>query len=465
MSPTIDLKEVQGLVVRGFGNLKEARFFLLGIDDRDRAGRRLSEMADAVTSAAMRPDRYAINVAFTAAGLRALGLPSDAVAGFSFEFRDGMVSEHRTRILGDVGDSSPEKWQWGGPTQRAVDVLVMLYAVDREALEEGRSILDLEQSGVSIVKELDTSHLTDREHFGFHDGISQPAIEGSGRAGSPENTIKGGEFLLGYENEYGRYADRPTVDRSSDPAGILPDVPGARGRADLGKNGTYLVFRQLAQDVPGFWGRMEERSAGLDGTLDREALAAKMVGRWPSGAPLVGAPDRDDPTMGDANDFGYHHEDPHGLRCPKGSHIRRTHPRDSLDPDPGTDASIAVGKRHRIARRGRQYGELIRPEQAVGSANDDEERGLHFICLNANIARQFEFIQHTWMNNPKFDGLYEDTDPVVTSRGGNVGTFTMPATPVRVRVTGLPSFVTVRGGAYFFLPGISAIRYLGALDQ
>ena len=190
-----------------------------------------------------------------------------------------------------------------------------------------------------------------------------------------------------------------------------------------------------------------------------------MVGRWPTGAPLVAAPDRDDPTMADANDFGYHREDPHGLRCPKGSHIRRTHPRDSLDPDPGTDASIAVGKRHRIARRGRQYGELMRPDEAVGSANGDEERGLHFICLNANIARQFEFIQHTWMNNPKFDGLYEDTDPVVTSRGGNVGTFTMPAAPVRVRVTGLPSFVTVHGGAYFFLPGISAIRYMGALDS
>ena len=213
MSSDIDLEEVQGLVVRGFGNLKEARFFLLGIDDRDRARRWLSKLADAVTSAAMRPDRLAINVAFTATGLRALGLAPDAIAGFSFEFRDGMVSEHRTRILGDVGDSSPEKWQWGGPTQRPVDLLVMLYAADHEALEEARSILDLDESGVSTIKELGTSHLTDREHFGFHDGISQPAIEGSGRGGSPENTIKAGEFLLGYENEYGRYADRPSVER------------------------------------------------------------------------------------------------------------------------------------------------------------------------------------------------------------------------------------------------------------
>lgn len=465
MSSAIDLAEVQALVLRGFGNLKEARFFLLGIDDRDGARRWLSDMADTITSAAMRPDRHAINVAFTATGLRALGLAPDAIAGFSFEFRDGMVSEHRTRILGDVEDSSPEKWEWGGPTQRSVDILVMLYAADPEALEEGRSILHLDGSGASIIKELETSRLTDREHFGFHDGISQPAIEGSGRPGSPENTIKAGEFLLGYENEYGRYADRPSVDGSSDPKGVLPEVPGAGGRSDLGKNGTYLVFRQLAQDVRGFWGCMDIQSSGLDGTLDREALAAKMVGRWPSGAPLVAAPDGDDPTMADANDFGYHHEDPHGLRCPKGSHIRRTHPRDSLDPDPGTDASIAVGKRHRIARRGRQYGSVISPDEAVGSVNGDEERGLHFICLNANLARQFEFIQHTWMNNPKFDGLYEDADPVVTARGGRGGTFTMPATPVRVRVTGLPSFVTVRGGAYFFLPGIAAIRYLGALGS
>lgn len=465
MTQTVELDEIQGLVARGFGNLKAARFVLLGIDDKRLARARLRELAGSVTSAAHRPDRLAINLAFTASGLRALGLAEDAIAEFSFEFRDGMVSEHRTRILDDVGQSAPPTWSWGGPNSRSVDLLVMLYAVDDETIAEALQVVDGERSGISVIAELDTSTLTDREHFGFHDGISQPVIEGTGRPGSPENTIKAGEFVLGYENEYGRYTDRPSVARSSDPSGILPELPANGDRSDLGRNGSYLVFRQLAQDVSGFWGFVDRQTADTDEALSREALAAKMVGRWPSGAPLVRAPERDDPALGDANDFAYHHEDPHGFKCPKGSHVRRTHPRDSLDPDPGTAKSIEVAKRHRIARRGRQYGSMLAPDDAVTSMNDTDERGLHFICLNANLARQFEFIQHTWMNNPKFDGLYEDTDPVVTSRTEGHGIFTMPAEPVRRRVKGLPSFVTVRGGAYFFLPGISAVRYLAALDD
>lgn len=465
MTQTVELDEVQGLVARGFGNLKAAHFILLGVDDPKRARPWLGKLAGSVTTAAPRPDRLAINLAFTAPGLRALGLDDSAMAAFSFEFRDGMVSEHRTRILGDVGQSAPGTWTWGGPTSRGVDLLVMIYAIDHEAAAEARQIVDRERGGASVIAELNTSTLTDREHFGFHDGISQPVIEGTGRSGSPENTIKAGEFVLGYENEYGRYTDRPSVSRASDPSGILPVLAGDRDRSDLGKNGTYLVFRQLAQDVSGFWGFVDRQAADTVGGFSREALAAKMVGRWPSGAPIVRAPEKDDPALGDANDFAYHHEDPHGFKCPKGSHIRRTHPRDSLDPDPGTAKSIEVGKRHRIARRGRQYGSMLSPDDAMSSMNDTEERGLHFICISANLARQFEFIQHTWMNNPKFDGLYEDTDPVVTSRTGRNGTFTIPAEPVRRRVTELPSFVTVRGGAYFFLPGISAIRYLAALGD
>lgn len=465
MTQTVELDDVQGLVARGFGNLKAARFILLGVNDPKRARPWLGKLAGSVTSAARGPDRFAINVAFTAPGLRALGLDEAAIAAFSFEFRDGMVSDHRTRILGDIGQSAPETWTWGGPTSRGVDLLVMTYAIDSEALATAREIVDRERGGVAVIAELDTSTLTDREHFGFHDGISQPVIEGMGRSGTPENTIKAGEFVLGYENEYGRRTDRPSVPRASDPSGILPELAGDGDRSDLGKNGSYLVFRQLAQDVSRFWGFVEQQAGDTGGRLAREALAAKMVGRWPSGAPLVRAPEKDEPALGSANDFAYHLEDPHGFKCPKGSHIRRTHPRDSLDPDPGTAKSIEVGKRHRIARRGRQYGSMLSSDDALRSMNDAEERGLHFICLNANLARQFEFIQHTWMNNAKFDGLYEDTDPVVTSRTGRSGIFTMPAEPVRRRVAELPSFVMVRGGAYFFLPGISAIRYLAALGD
>ncbi len=129
----------------------------------------------------------------------------------------------------------------------------------------------------------------------------------------------------------------------------------------------------------------------------------------------------------------------------------------------GVQASIDINNRHRILRRGREYGNLLSPDQAVNNAPDGSTRGLYFACVNANIGRQFEFIQRTWVNNPKFNGLYDDRDPLVASESG--GSFTIPGLPVRNRLTGLPSFVTVTGGAYFFLPGIRAVRYLAALPQ
>jgi deferrochelatase/peroxidase EfeB len=150
--------------------------------------------------------------------------------------------------------------------------------------------------------------------------------------------------------------------------------------------------------------------------------------------------------------------------------VRRANPRDALDPDPGSDKSIAINKRHRILRRGRKYGAPPRTAAAqralvseAGRPAVESERGLYFIGLNANIARQFEFIQHTWLNNPKFDGLYDDIDPLVGAQAEESGTFTVQAAPVRRRVSGLPRFVHVRGGAYFFLPGIRALRYLASL--
>jgi deferrochelatase/peroxidase EfeB len=136
--------------------------------------------------------------------------------------------------------------------------------------------------------------------------------------------------------------------------------------------------------------------------------------------------------------------------------VRRANPRDALDASVGPERSVTFSNRHRLLRRGRAYGD---PAGTSG-------RGLHFISLSANIARQFEFVQHTWLNNPKFAGLYDDADPLVAAHSGTAGrTFTVQARPVRERVTGLPPFVTVTGGAYFFLPGRRALRYLAALPE
>jgi deferrochelatase/peroxidase EfeB len=196
------------------------------------------------------------------------------------------------------------------------------------------------------------------------------------------------------------------------------------------------------------------------------ALASKMVGRWPNGAPLAVTPDVEDPAHADRDDFGYHEQDSFGYRCPVGAHVRRANPRDSLAPAPA-DSTI-VSNRHRLLRRGRTYGkpvaESMEAADVLAAEDYSGERGLHFVCLNTDIARQFEFVQHTWINNPKFEGMYNDVDAIAGDHDKrNAGYFTIPAEPVRRRVHDVPRFVHTRGGAYFFMPGIDAVRYLAAL--
>jgi Dyp-type peroxidase family len=354
----------------------------------------------------------------------------------------------------------------------------MLYARTSPQLQGlcARQHANLEAHRITATR-LDTSWLEDRkEHFGFHDGITTPVIEGLGREAGPAGAIKPGEFILGYQNEFARYTARPKVDRALDPGDDLKlDVEGS-GMADFGRNGTYLVFRQLRQDVHGFWRFVDEAIRNLDGSAQRRVwLAAKMVGRWPSGAPLVLAPDADEPALAKADNFMFHREDRYGLRCPVGAHIRRTNPRDSLPPLPGSEESLAANKRHRVLRRGRTYGpplaDSFDPQDVLTKGDDGHERGLHFICLNANIARQFEFVQATWVNNAQFEGLKDVVDPLIGRRGryskATYATFAipetplwLPGTPARRRVHNMPDFVTMRGGAYFFMPGLAALRYL-----
>jgi len=471
LADALELSDIQGLVARGYNNLPWARFLMLGVEDSAAARTWLRRLSGAIVSAQDRPDETSVQVAFTSSGLGALGLPAEVIAAFSAQFAEGMVTEHRSRVLGDLDEHAPEGWAWGGPRTDRVDALVLLYARDEDTLSTlcDRHVQELSASGMSVVAELDTFDIGDLEHFGFRDGISQPLIEGFSKAQPQATTVRAGEFVLGYRNEYGLYTDRPLIDPLADPHRILPRDPAGSGRPDLGANGSYLAFRQLGQDVPGFWRYVDQAARAADGSGDadsRTLLAAKMVGRWPSGAPLVLSPDRDDPALADANDFGYFHADGFGRRCPMGAHIRRAFPRDSLEPGPGSAESVAVANRHRLLRRGREYGSPLSVEEAL--ADDPppaarEERGLHFLCLNANLARQFEFVQHTWVNDRHFNGLYEDVDPIAAHLTPPGSVFTVPADPVRRRVTDVPSFISVRGGAYFFLPGLRAIRYLAAL--
>lgn len=471
MADTLDLQDIQGLIIAGYGHLKAACYILLEISAPGFAKLWLSTLADTITTAQARPEGKALNVAFTYAGIKKLGLESTLLAMFSNEFINGMTTPHRSLLLGDVEESAPERWMWGGPNSKSIDMVLMMFAVDGHELSDVYSAYaqTFAANGLVEVLKLDTVDLGGKEHFGFHDGVSQPVMEGSPRSETPMNTIKAGEFLLGYPNEYGLYTDRPILKPAMDPKGLLPRDSSGSGNVDLGRNGSYLVFRQLRQDVRGFWQFLDEASKNSDGSSNPTArlrLASQMVGRWPSGAPLLKTPNQDDPRLADANDFAYYQTDPYGFNCPIGAHVRRANPRDSLDPQPGSEQSIAVGKRHRIIRRGREYGppvdtaELLTVKKPIA---EDQDRGLHFLCLNANISRQFEFIQHTWINNPHFNGLYNDADPIIGTHYPDGGTFTIQAKPVRKRLTGLPHFVSVVGGAYFFMSGIRAMRFLASL--
>ncbi|MDQ0850508.1 Dyp-type peroxidase family [Arthrobacter sp. B3I9] len=461
-SPSPDLSDLQGLLRSGYTSLPHARFCLYTAAGRSSGRAFLAALHPIVTSAAEREVKVVTQVAMTASCLKQLSVSDDVIAQFPLEFLEGMATAERSVFLGDVGDQDPANWAWGGPGNPRVDLLVMTYAPSADRLEAACTQVDAlaETHQLSMAGVLTTSPWSTEEPFGFRDGISQPRLDEFASTArraqeglfSAPRPVAIGEFVLGYPNEYGHLTERPMVLRASDPDRLLPDDPSGSGEADLGRNGTYLVLRTLRQSVDEFWAYARQASGG--DPVAATALAAKMVGRWPSGAPLALASDQDRPELAQSNDFGYHAHDRLGLSCPIGAHIRRANPRDALDPRPGSAESLAVTDRHRLLRRGRNYG----PVKDGGAPGN--ERGLQFIALVANLSRQFEFVQHTWLDSTKFDGLYEDVDPVTGTRGPGASTFTVPGTPFRNRYLDVPSFVTTRGGAYFFLPGIRALNYL-----
>lgn len=513
----LELNDIQGIIRRGYGTLKAAYFLLLKIEDASLVKNWLGELADQIRDGTTKPKKTetCVNIAFTQAGFEALGLDKELDRRFSIEFEGGMTTDHRQNILGDEGESAPENWVWGGPGTTPVHVLLLLYAGDQKELEklyDGQR-KKFEESGLAEIHKLDTLHLPDRkEHFGFRDGIAQPTITGLldkvpesqqqtsqvilDEGGSEGNIVAAGEFILGYKNAYGKIPTSPLVKADGGNGNHLPlskmddngESDGEEGKRspDFGCNGSYLVFRQLRQDVLEFWQFIDEKTLNPDRSSNPEArdrLAAKMVGRWRSGAPLVLNPDADpnDQKLMDEDKFGYMKRDPYGDKCPVASHVRRTNPRDSLEAEDAAGAKKAqeITNKHRIIRRGRAYGKpsnmSMDPQDFLYAKKTGKEVGLQFICFNANIGRQFEFIQHTWINNPKFAELYSEADPLLgpipdidkaTSTEKEIfGKFVEPGKPLRQRVSGLKRFVDVRGGAYFFMPGIKAIRYLAKLPE
>lgn len=500
MASSVDYGDVQALVRFGHVHMTEACYFLMRV--RNASAVRAWLAGAPVTAAVKLPTtpRTALQVAFTCQGLESLDVPPSVIAGFPAEFIAGMAGdENRSRRLGDVDANSPSKWRWGGESQ-VPDMVVMLFANEGVLESWTRSVKgQLWSDAFQEITCLSTSNMKGREPFGFIDGISQPWIDWDQTRRVPINGCESkygnivclGEFLLGYRNEYGKYTERPLLDPREPGSAELPFAEDQPDKKDLGRNGTYLVMRQLSQDVRGFW-RCIDRTTKSN-RVERNKLASYFVGRTlADGSPL--APLGREAIPGIANVSGTpqnlftYNSDVEGTGCPYGAHIRRANPRTADIPgNPRElistlihtlgfgntnirDDLIASARFHRILRRGREYGPELTPDEALEpTPGNDPERGLQFVAINANIQRQFEFVQNAWMMGTKFDGLTEESDPLLGNRAALRGcvftnTFSIPQNNgVRRRIMDLPQFIAVRGGAYFFLPGIRALRYLSKL--
>lgn len=468
------------------------------------------------------PEDLVCNIAFSAEGLARLGLARElrdgTGQGFPAAFALGMADPGRKRVLGD-----PQELAW---CDRRAHVTLLFYArstaaaaaidteIDRalaaglvkvEAgdIQTGLSAFDLDRFRAdwdshgdcadSAAKALpgtayievapDADAELSQEPFGFVDGVSQPLVRGfPGRHGAPDpvHAVEPGEFILGYADNRGHFPPSPLIERTAGGAEeLLPAPPPSQpaqypdfsARAtlarDFGRNGSYLVIRQLAQDVDGFHSALDTLAETVCRHKDvinphsgnfartREWIAAKMVGRWRDGSSLVDHPFRPAFQTGEdaiaANGFLYKDADPQGARCPFTAHVRRTFPRDSLaqtDPE-----ELSVTNRHRLLRRGRPY--LDKDRRHV--------RGTLFMCFNADIERQFEFVQQTWLGSPSFHGLEREPDPFVMHKGDDDAPgacLTIPGRNAPLVLNRLQRHVSLGGGGYFFLPGRRSLWFL-----
>ncbi|MFV8164091.1 Dyp-type peroxidase [Mycobacterium sp. 134] len=419
------------------------RYEFLTFDTPEGGRAWLTELLDKVSSAADavstmdESDRW-VTLAFTWTGLRALGVDEESLASFPAAFRDGMAQ--RAPILGDTGEAAPEYWLGGLAGEDLHAIAILFSRTDeqcRRSIEEHDKLLD-RTPGVRSLSYLDLNATPPfnyaHDHFGFRDRLSQPVMKGSGEEPTPGSgdPLEPGEFILGYPDEDGSVPNLPQ-----------PEV--------LSRNGSYMAYRRLEEHVTLFRDYIRERS---DSPEAEELLAAKFMGRWRSGAPLVLAPDHDDPGLGADpmrnNDFNYKEMDPFGYACPLGSHARRLNPRDTAH----------YMNRRRMIRRGATYGPAL-PDEAP---DDGADRGIAAFIICADLVRQFEFAQNVWINDKTFHELGNEHDPICGTQDGTLD-FTVPKRPIRKVHKGIPAFTTLRGGAYFFLPGMSGLRYLATADR
>jgi Dyp-type peroxidase family len=451
----IDVSDIQGFALKGY-NFPYARYLLLQLGEPEASRAWLKDLLEIVTTGErwdVKP-KSTVNIAFSHKGLIQLDLPLASLLSFPLEFQQGMKA--RRDILGDDGKNAPEHWDpiWR-EDRMEVHAWLAVNAQDPGALDEctgrmqdlmaktrGALVLQAQDAcAISVDKKFST-----REHFGYTDGFGNPDFKGAERDCVPGQGKLGdhggwealatGEFLLGYADEAGEL-----------PVAPIPWL--------LGRNGTFMVYRKLHQNVGAFRDYLDAKGAQYAG--GKEKLAAKFVGRWRDGTPLELSPDQPDPSIVANNqkntDFTYG-GDPGGLKCPVGAHIRRTHPRDAFGFNGG------LVNRRRIMRRGLPYGEYVPEGRPV---NDQDDRGIIFMALNASIFRQFEFVQQQWIEYGNDARQGNDKDLLLGNHGGK-GRFviqgdTDPKNPPFI-CGSLPNFVELRGGDYFFIPSLTALAMI-----
>lgn len=476
--------DVQALVYSSFAQLRHARYWLLRIVNPGavRAWLRRPGVLDLVQGGGClgrdQPFGEALAVAFTHSGLRALEVAADDADEanpfpFPSAFRGGMTEPERARAL---GDNDVDRWNWTDRDRGARDAVHVLLAhfshaafdpdgsgglVDSDTLIAGGfETVELVCTCPSFIQSPDgTTHLY--EPFGFRDGLSQPVLRMAAAGTATEQrrrrevgeemaddaVVADGEFILGLPNEYGNpaYAPDLTVWRARPPT----DAPGPR----FGSHGSYLAVRHIRQRVEVF--EEYDRAHPAPGS-NVPSLVERMVGRRKNGAPLVTCPN----APPDPDAFRYRVADAEGFQCPLGAHVRRGNPRDTLGWD--VESGLVSSKLHRLIRRARVYTDGCGLAEAGRCGQDDGRqvcgRGLFFIALNADLDRQFEFVQQRWIGNPRFAGLANENDPLMGGPGRRV--FTVQGLASGEQVQGIPAFTALVGGGYFFLPGLAALRFL-----
>lgn len=521
MTTRLDLNDIQGNIIKGYGRFgfPKARYLFFNFSNGESARKFVGQLVPLITTGApwseeniaqgnRKPD-VTTNVAFTYAGLRELGLPDKSMRSFPEDFRMGMKA--RRAILGDTGKNSPKHWDSIWEDNYSVHMWMSINgtgdAVVETRYQEISALVDASNGGVTILsghsgpnpKFQAASAIyqngvpTAKEHFDYVDGISDPYFEGQTKrpedvigagkvtrkpAATPEGwePIKTGEFLLGHRDETNEY-----------PAAPIPRL--------LSYNGTFMVYRKLHENVGAFESYINEM--GKYHPDGKEAIAAKFAGRWRNGAPITKYP-----TKADADAFGSawnaattslfynpeataeekmqarktleklkkdrvafkYDDDLNGSRCPLGSHIRRANPRGALEYGEKEAFKVpgALTDRRRILRRGLPYGD------SSDRTSNDGDHGVIFMAINANIARQFEFVQQQWMNYGNDFKRSNEQDPIVSNQDS--GRAIIEGDPKTgqppIFCSDIPRFVETRGGEYFFIPSLTALRMIadGIID-